>query len=239
MNHRRFSRAIRLATLLAAGIADRPGVGAAEGSPAAGEASVSSAEAHLQPGTVLDPAALDPAWQALLTRLGRDRAIYSTFVEHRWFAVRKQPVVLRGELRRSPEHGLSLRYLEPEEQLMIIDESGIVLRNAAGRSRRIKPDARAPQIDALLLPVLRFDLEALHTRFEIRGARRGGRWRLDFTPRAPEQARALGRLTVHGEDEAVRGLEFSRGPKQRVDVKLESTREGIVFTDDEVRRFFR
>ena len=188
---------------------------------------------------MLDPGALDPGWGALFEELGRERTVFARFTEHRWFAVRKQPVVLRGELRRSPEHGLSLRYLEPEPQLMIIDDAGIVLRNAAGRSRTIKADSRAPQVDALLLPVLRFDLEALHARFEIRGARVGGRWRLDFTPRAADLARTMGQLTVQGDAGAVRRLGFSRGQKQRVEVHLEDAREGVDFPADEVRRFFR
>ena len=188
---------------------------------------------------VLDPEHLDAGWRDLFATLAGHGAVASTFTERRWFSVRKEPVVLRGELRHSPERGLSLRYTEPEEQLMIIDVQGILLRNAAGRSRALKSDPRAPQVDALLLPVLRFDLAALERTFEIRGTRDGARWRLDFTPRTPELARALGQLAVWGEGATVRQLEFSRGPKQRVEVAIETTQTGVTFSADELKRFFR
>ncbi|MBE2215377.1 MAG: outer membrane lipoprotein carrier protein LolA [Opitutaceae bacterium] len=187
----------------------------------------------------LDPEHLDAGWRDLFATLAGHGAVASTFTERRWFSVRKEPVVLRGELRHSPERGLSLRYTEPEEQLMIIDAQGILLRNAAGRSRALKSDPRAPQIDALLLPVLRFDLAALDRTFEIRGTRDGSRWRLDFTPRTPELARTLGQLAVSGEGATVRQLAFSRGPKQRVEVAIETTQTGASFSADEMKRFFR
>lgn len=188
---------------------------------------------------VLDPAQLDSGWRELFAALAAHGAVSSTFTERRWFAVRKEPVELRGELRHSPERGLSLRYTAPEEQLMIVDTQGILLRNAAGRSRALKPDPRSPQIDALLLPVLRFDLAELHRTFEIRGARDGARWRLEFTPRVPELARAAGQLRVQGEDATVQLLAFSRGPKQRVEVAIEATQTGVVFSAEELKRFFR
>lgn len=207
----------------------------ADDSPTGGE----SAVAPLAPGAVLDPSALDPAWQALFEQLRDQGAVYAAFTERRWFAVRKEPVVLHGELRHSPEHGLSLRYTEPTEQLMIIDTRGILLRNAAGRTRALKADPRAPQMDAMLLHVLRFDLAALDKVFAIRGAREGPYWRLDLSPRSSDLARTLGSLTVEGEGAAVGRLEFSRGPKQRVEVRIGEARTGVTFSADELARYFR
>lgn len=190
-------------------------------------------------GRVLDPSALDASWEKIIASLARPQTVRADFTERRWFAVRKLPVVLQGELRRSPERGLSLRYVEPEEQLMVIDRAGVLLRNAAGRTRTLMSDPRAPQIDALLLPILRFDLAALHERFEIRGSLDGTRWRLDLVPRAAELARSAGRVAISGDGELVRRIEFSRGPKQRVEVELGETRLGAEFSDEELRRYFR
>lgn len=219
-------------------LAARPLCAQAE-TPAAPAAADAPAEAALPPVEPLDPATADPTWQKLFAAVAAHETVFATFTERRWFSVRKQPVLLRGELRHSREHGLSLRYTEPEEQMMIIDARGILLRNAAGRSRALKTDPRAPQIDAMLLHVLRFDLAALHERFEIRAARSDTQWRLEFVPRTADLARALGRLTVAGADEAVRYLEFSRGPKQRVEVLIEEARTGVEFTPEDLRRFFR
>lgn len=197
------------------------------------------ADAPPEAGELLDPATADASWRELFAALASHGAVSATFTERRWFSVRKEPVVLHGELRHSPERGLSLRYISPEEQMMIVDAQGILLRNAAGRSRALKADPRAPQVDALLLQVLRFDVAALHALFEMRGTRTAAHWRLALLPRTPELARAIGQLTVEGESAAVQRLEFSRGPKQRVEVLIEAARTGVVFSAEEQRKFFR
>lgn len=201
---------------------------------------VPAAHAVDQPaGDLIDPAACDDSWRALFRAVSAQGAVFSTFTERRWFSVRKEPVVLQGELRHSPERGLSLRYTAPEEQMMIIDAQGILLRNAAGRQRALKTDPRAPQVDAMLLHVLRFDMAALHRLFEIRGTRDDAGWRLVFTARTPELARAVGQLTVEGAASAVRRLEFSRGPKQRVEVQIHDTKTAVTFAADEFVKYFR
>jgi hypothetical protein len=191
------------------------------------------------PGPELTIGENDAAWRPLFVALAAQGGVYSTFTEHRWFSVRKEPVVLRGELRHSADRGLSLRYMKPEEQVLVVDARGLLMRSADGRTRSMAADPRAPRIDAALLPVLRFDLPALVKLFSLRAARDGEDWRLDFAPRTPELARSLSTLVVEGTGESVRRLEFRRSAKQRVEVLIEETRIGVTFTPEEEKRFFR
>ncbi len=191
------------------------------------------------PGPELIIGENDAAWRPLFAALAAQGAVHSTFTEHRWFSVRKEPVVLQGELRHSADHGLSLRYMQPEEQVLVVDARGLLMRNAHGRTRTMAADPRSPRIDAALLPVLRFDLPALLQLFSLRAARDGDDWRLDFAPRTPALARTLSTLTVEGTGERVRRLEFRRSAKQRVEVLIGETRTGVTFSADEVKRFFR
>ncbi len=181
----------------------------------------------------------DTAWRPLFTALAGQGGVHSTFTEHRWFSVKKTPVVLHGELRHSATRGLSLRYTQPEEQLMVVDDKGLLLRNAEGRTRTMAADPRAPRIDAALLPVLRFDLPVLLQLFSLHAARDGEDWRLDFVPRTPELARHLSVIVVEGSGEQVCRLEFRRSAKQRVEVLIEATETGVAFTAEEEKRFFR
>lgn len=190
------------------------------------------------PGSVIS-AADDAGWREIFRALAAQGAVRSTFMEQRWFAVRKQPVVLRGELRHDAERGLSLHYTEPEEQVMIVDRNGLLLRDARGRTRGLPVDPRNPRMDALLLPILRFDLEELLRFFTLHGARAGAEWRLDFVPRTPALARQLSTLTVFGVNAAVTRLEFRRAANQRVVVTIEKTDTGVDFTPEEEKRFFR
>ena len=181
----------------------------------------------------------DDAWRPLFTALAGQGGVHSTFTENRWFSVKKEPVVLHGELRHSDAHGLSLHYTQPEEQVMLVDAKGLLMRNAEGRTRSLAADPRAPRIDSALLPVLRFDLPALLKLFSLHAARDGEDWRLDFVPRTPELARHLSTLTVEGAGERVRRLELRRTAKQRVEVLIEKTETGVTFTAEEEKRIFR
>lgn len=190
-------------------------------------------------GPVIAAGESEAAWQPLFAALAAQGSVWSAFTEHRWFPFRKTPVLLKGEMRFSPARGLSLEYREPEVRTIIADDKGLAMRDARGRTHEVPPDPRATGPTAALLPIMRFDLGALEQRFEVHGARNGGAWRLDFVPRDPGLARALGTVIVSGEDASVRQLEFRHSPKERVEIHIVEARTGVNFTPEEERRFFR
>jgi hypothetical protein len=197
------------------------------------------AELPTEPGPELILGENDAAWQPLFAALAAKGTVCSAFTEQRWFPFRKTPVVLEGEMRFSPTRGLSLRYVLPDERLMIADAKGLLLRDARGRSREVPADPRAPDVNAALLPVLRFDRAELAKTFHLFAVRSGEEWRLDFVPRSVELARTLGRITVIGVGDAVRRLEFRRSATQRVEILIGATQTSVTFTPEEERRFFR
>lgn len=208
-------------------------LGAFWGVPSSGAAEPS------EPGEVLVAGQNDREWQALFAKLAAQGDVHSTFTEERWFAVRKEPVILHGELRHSAEYGLSLHYTDPQEQILVVDAKGLLMRDAGGHTRTLAADPHAPRMDAVLLPVLRFDLTELRRFFTMRAARAGADWRIDFVPTSPELHRQLSTLTVWGSGEAVRQLEFRRAANQRVVVHIDKTETGVVFTSEVIKRFFR
>ncbi len=185
-----------------------------------------------------DPAR-DPAWRELVDRLAPNKTRQSAFEERRYFPFRKAPVVLTGEIRIVPEVGMSLRYLTPEERVMIVDEQGLLFRDRAGREQPAPEDSRAQAATAALVNVLRFDLAKLQREFVIHGRRDGAAWTLAFVPREPAFAQLLGVLTVAGEDHRLRRIEMVKSPSQRIEIDIRDTREDVLFTGDTYRRFFR
>ena len=72
------------------------------------------------------------------------------------------------------------------------------------------------------------------------GERTGSAWTLALVPRADALRRTLRQVTVAGESAAVRRIELRRSPTQRVEILIEPPRaQGVAFSADEVRRFFR
>jgi Outer membrane lipoprotein carrier protein LolA-like len=190
-------------------------------------------------GIPLTPELASGEWKPLLSALAAKGAIQASFTELRFFPFRRDPTVLKGTLRVSPEKGLSLQYIEPEASVLVADSSGILLRDSAGRNSPMPADSRQAGAIASLLPIMRFDLASLFPRFDIRADRQGENWRFEFRPRDPVAASALGTITVVGTNDDVRHLEFKRSERQRIEIEVEATRSGIVFTPAELRDFFR
>jgi hypothetical protein len=163
--------------------------------------------------------------------------IFAAFAEHRWFPFRKDPVILQGEMRLSPDRGLSLHYLAPEDRTMMVDAHGLLLRDAKGRSREAPADAA--EAGAALLPIMRFDLAALSANFDVHAARQGDTWRFDFVPHPDSPVERMGSIVVKGDGETVRNLEFRSSPVQRVEIIVGDTRTGLSFTPEEQKKFFR
>src|SRR6185503_18937999 len=99
--------------------------------------------AIVSPETLLADPAHDPAWRQLFDKLAPNKTRQSTFEERRFFPFRKQPIVLQGEIRIVPRRGLSLRYLQPEGRVLIIDEQGLLMRDNDGREQSPPSDSRA------------------------------------------------------------------------------------------------
>lgn len=205
----------------------------AKTAPAAIAGGLVSAETKLA-----DPAR-DPAWRELFAQLKPNKTRQSAFEERRYFPFRQGPTVLRGEIRIVPELGLSLRYLEPEPRLLIVDGKGLLMRDDDGRERAAPNDSRAQAATSALVNVLRFDLDALNREFEVHGRREGETWSLAFVPRDPNFASLLGVLTIAGERSALKKIEMTKSPTQRIEISIRDTQEDVIFTADTLRRFFR
>jgi len=183
-------------------------------------------------------AADDPAWFEFGGALRQQPSVTADFTELRYFSFARTPVALKGEVRVSADHGLSLHYLEPEDQIVISDRQGVLVRTAKGE-RSPPSDPQAAAANLALLSVLRLDLSPLAEKFELYGRRTGPTWALALVPRSDELRRALGQITVEGEAASVHRIEFRRSLTQRVEILVEPPRSLGVFGAEELRRFFR
>jgi outer membrane lipoprotein-sorting protein len=210
------------------------------GASAAGQTAptVPTLDGLVSPETRLTNPVEDPAWRELFARLAASKTRQSSFEERRYFPFRKTPVVLQGEIRIVPELGLSLRYLQPEARIMVVDRQGLLMRDDAG-DRPAPADSRAQAATSALVNVLRFDFEALKKEFEVHGRRDGAAWTLAFVPRDSNFANLLGVLTVSGEQNDLRKIEMIKSPTQRIEITIKETKEDVLFTADTLRRFFR
>lgn len=193
----------------------------------------------LSPETIVADPTTDQTWRPLFDQLAPQKNRIATFEERRTFPFRKTPLVLTGQIRLSPEHGLSLSYAGDKPQTVIVDDRGVLLRDARGRTRTAPADSRADAVTSALSDILRFDLTALAQDFTVHGLRAGDAWTLGFVPRDPTVAQLLGSVVVHGHGARPDRIEMIKSDKQRIDIAIGETRDDVVFSADELRRYFR
>lgn len=181
----------------------------------------------------------DPEWRDLFAELSKPRARVSQFEERRHFPFREKPVLLTGEIRLLPGRGLSLHYLEPKSQTLIVDSKGVLMRDDRGRQRSAPADNRAQAATSALFQILQFDVPGLQSTFEIRGNRDGATWTLTFTPKQSSLADTIGSVRVQGHDLQLDRIELNRADNQRIEILLRQTLNDVIFPDDVIKRFFR
>jgi glycosyltransferase involved in cell wall biosynthesis len=220
--HRRRWRALGLALLLVACLPSLPAQDAGGG----------SAETPLY--QVSHDA---PAWRELAAAFARRPDLLAPFVEERHFPFRRKPVELHGEVRVSRSRGLSLHYASPAERIVIFDEQGMLVRESdKGKGPPIDARAAAAQI---MLPILRMDLEALAREFDLDGSQTDTAWTLRLSPRTESLQRSVGRVTIVGEQAAIREIELRVSDRQFIRITMGTAHSDAPFTDEEMLRFFR
>ncbi len=191
------------------------------------------------PGLALTGGLGDGPLGALIATIGNKGPIRASFTERRFFPIRKEPTVLSGIIRISQERGLSLAYTRPEPLILIADPWGLIMRDARGRDRQVPVGSREAGAIGSLLPIMGFDLSALAAHFDIRALGGPQDWRLEFRPKDPGAPNPLGTIIVDGAFTEVTRIEFRRSSNQRIEIEVHDTQTGVVFTPEEVRRYFR
>ena len=181
----------------------------------------------------------DAPWTALTAALQAQGNVAAPFTEHRYLPFKKIPVVFSGDMRLSTERGLSLHYTSPEDRLMIVDATGVLLRDDRGRSRELPADPRAQGATSAMLHVMRFDFPALAKDFDLYGRRDGDTWQLAFEPRDSELAGTVSRIIVSGTAAEVRKLEMRKSALQRIEILVGEVHTQVLFTPDDLKKFFR
>lgn len=187
-------------------------------------------------GQRLEPSA--PAWSDLVEAFASNPDTTAGFTERRFFAFKKAPVVLTGEVRVSHTRGLSLHYIGPDERTVIIDDRGMLIRTASGQ-RTPASDPRAVAANRAMLAILRFDFAALDRDFELHGRRDGTAWTLALVPREHELHGGTGRITVTGDGVAIQRIELQRTPRHAIEIRIEPPRPPADFTPEDLARYFR
>ena len=178
-------------------------------------------------------------WASRFALLQANAPLLSPFPEARHYPFRRFPLTLTGELRFDPARGLSLRYLTPDKVTLIVDDSGLLMRDHRGRERVAPPDHRAQATARALLQLLSFDLPALEQSFDLAGDPAADPWTLQLTPRDPALLETLGTLAVTGHADRVDTIVMTKTPRQYIEITVTSATPRATFSAEDLALHFR
>ncbi len=194
------------------------------------------------PETAVAPAALAARWDGVLGELARADWVRAPFREKRRFAIRKAPTILAGDLVLSRTHGLSLHYSSTAVtgwDLVIVDEQGLLLRDARGKELVPPGDPRAAGGQRALLDILRLDLDRLAAEFDLFAEGERAAWRLGLRARTTEARRAAVRVIIEGNAAAITRIVLDKPGAQEVEIEIGTPTVGAAADPDELRARFR
>lgn len=180
----------------------------------------------------------ESGWKGLSDAFLHHPDTRACFTERRYFSFKREPVELKGEVRVSAARGLSLHYTSPDEQTVILDSRGTLIRAASGANSPVT-DPRATGVNEAMLHILQLDLAALGGDFALYGARDGSTWTLVLVPRTDSMRRAVDSLTVEGGEATIRHIEIHRAGRLAVEIIIAPPQSSAPFAQEELLRFFR
>jgi len=186
--------------------------------------------------------ALRAQWDGLLGRMAATDWVRTPFTEKRYFSVRRMPVVLKGDLIVSRQHGLSLHYDSAAItgwSYVIVDSAGLLLRDDQGRELTPPGDPRAAGPQRLLLNVLQLDLPQLAEAFEFRATGTADAWQLGLLPRTADARRAATSVTLAGAGVNLQRIVLERTAAQRVEIEIGTAALGRAADPAELQARFR
>lgn len=183
--------------------------------------------------------------RTVFRRLAAQEAGTRTFTETRNFSISKRPVVARGTLRYSRRLGLSMAYDgapgQPATRVLVIDDKGLIERNAEGRERSVSVADR-PELGALTdvyLNLLRGNSTKLFAASNAFFAGDKNGWELGLVPRDEALARRVGRAVVHGRAPNIERIETISGGGDVRQLELGPIRPATGFSPEELKLYFR
>jgi outer membrane lipoprotein-sorting protein len=176
--------------------------------------------------SVLSSAASEPGLDApqLMQMLASVRSATASFVETRYSALLKTPLISRGTLSYRRPDRLEKHVESPREERIVLQDDRLTI-DAPSESRSVSGVAGGASGIGALIEAVRAaragDLAALEHDFELEVAGTRDDWRLRLTPRTPGFAQYVSAVTVSGAGPRMQRIEVLETSGDRTVMQIE------------------
>jgi hypothetical protein len=187
----------------------------------------------------IDPAKPTREWNRVFDGLSARRNIRSEFTELRHSGFRSKPVPVKGVMRFSPEHGVSIEHTDGVDVTVTLITAKGLFRREDGRFDPVVHDVPAARAPRLLYPVFNFDRKSVAANFTAEGELRGGdAWTMTLRPRDPDVAGTVTRVELAGTGDRIGRIVIVRDERTRIEIIIRTSEFPEKFEAPEVSAYF-
>lgn len=168
------------------------------------------------------------AWDVaqLMTELARNRGGQALFTEKKYIALLDKPVISSGEMRYTAPDYLEKRTLLPRPERLLLDKDAITLER--GKQKFTLRLTDQPEIMAFVDSIrgtLSGNRQALERNYALHLSGNRDNWTLNLSPSNPRIAELVTRITIGGNREQVRSVEYLQADGDRAVMSINPVAE--------------
>lgn len=159
----------------------------------------------------------------LMQRLAQQKSGHATFVERKYMAVLERPLESSGELSYTAPNRLEKRTLKPKVETLTLDGDRISVER--GKQKIELRLGQYPEASALVESIratLAGDRPALEQHYRLSLGGTAARWKLSLLPNDSRIAALVLRITISGQQERVRSIEYLQADGDRVVMQIDA-----------------
>ncbi|MBL8446842.1 MAG: outer membrane lipoprotein carrier protein LolA [Zoogloeaceae bacterium] len=158
----------------------------------------------------------------LMADLARHPGGRATFTERKYLAVLDKPVVSSGEMRFTPPGRMEKRTISPRSETLVLDQDVLTMERDKRRlSIRLDAQPEALAFVDSLRALLGGDRVTLERSYALQLVGDAQRWVLHLLPSDQRIAALVLRITVSGQANQVRSIEYLQADGDRIVLDLQ------------------
>ena len=133
------------------------------------------------------------------------------FLETRHYQLKKVDLQFRGTMRLHPDHGISIEYTDPTNRIIILNPSGLRIRQPGETTDKLAPE-EATAVVSVFMDLLQLNESRLKEQFSMKTkSSEDEAWVLELSPIQSELKRILQFIDLEGSDAVPTAIVLHRG----------------------------
>ena len=181
----------------------------------------------------------DPTLESVMEALARSGGVEARFRESRQLTILSKPIESSGMLYFSPPDWLARHVTEPSVAKVIVRDDRVFFQDETGsQTLELGSSELARAMVGNVIFLMRGDLGALRSQYEVDFSTSRGLWTLDLEPRDRVMRQLVERLEVIGKNDQLVRMQSIETSGDVTLTEFEEVKVGVEFSSEELEAIF-